>query len=92
MVNPSTGLPIGMRWAKCSLLLVADWKTGRGQEVEEGFIGWLKVEDGTPKADGFTKKPTAKARRSTGGLDDVSPKEVIIRGVRVCRDCWQTVS
>ncbi|GHJ83944.1 hypothetical protein NliqN6_0346 [Naganishia liquefaciens] len=92
LVNPSTGLPIGMRRAKCSLLLVADWKTGRGQEVEEGFIGWLKVEDGTPKADGFTKKPTAKARRSTGGLDDVSPKEVIIRGVRVCRDCWQTVS
>jgi hypothetical protein len=56
-------------------LLVADWKSGRGEEVEEGFVGWMKVEDGlgTGKADG-----------------DV--KEVQVRGVRVCRDCWGTVS
>lgn len=92
LLNPSTGLPIGMRRAKCSLLLVADWKTGRGQEVEEGFVGWLKIDDGTPKTEESKGKPALKGRRSTGGLEDDSPKEVMIKGVRVCRDCWQTMS
>jgi rabenosyn-5 len=92
LVNPSTGLPIGMRRAKCSLLLVADWKTGRGQEVEEGFVGWLKIDEETPRTEESKPKPSLKGRRSTGGLDDNSPREVMIKGVRVCRDCWQTVS
>ena len=81
-----------MRRVKCSLLLVADWKTGRGQEVEEGFVGWLKIDDVPPRAEGSTAKPASKSRRSTGSLEDNSPKEVVIKGVRVCSDCWQTVS
>ncbi|KAI5453661.1 carboxypeptidase Y-deficient [Naganishia albida] len=91
-LQPSTGLPVGMRRAKCSLLLVADWKTGRGQEVEEGFVGWLRVDDANPDAGGTKAKTNTQGRRSTGGKDDEGVKEVIIKGVRVCRECWQTVS
>lgn len=69
-------LPPGTRRDKCSLLLVADWKSGRGEEVEEGFVGWMKVED-----------PSS----STNGKGE-EVKEVQVRGVRVCKDCWGTVS
>jgi rabenosyn-5 len=55
------------------LLLVADWKSGRGEEVDEGFVGWMKVDDDSTKKDGEVK-------------------EVQVRGVRVCKDCWGTVS
>lgn len=41
---PSVELAPGLRREKCSLLLVADFKTGRGQEVDEGFVGWMKLE------------------------------------------------
>lgn len=81
-----------MRRVKCSLLLVADWKTGRGQEVEEGFVGWLKVDDESSAAGGIKAKATPQGRKSTGGKAEDGVKEVIIKGVRVCRECWQTVS
>lgn len=60
--------------------------------MEEGFVGWLKVDDGNPVPEGIKAKSDAQVRRSMGGTDDGPPKEVIIKGVRVCRECWQTVS
>jgi rabenosyn-5 len=71
-------LPPGTRRDKCSLLLVADWKSGRGEEVEEGFVGWMKVDE----------SPAGGSSSMEGEL----PKEVQVRGVRVCKDCWGTVS
>jgi len=70
-------LPPGTRRDKCSLLLVADWKSGRGEEVEEGFVGWMKLDD-----------PST----NTNGKGDGEVKEVQVRGVRVCKNCWGTVS
>lgn len=61
------------------MLLVADWKSGRGEEVEEGFVGWMKVDDSPARGNG------------TDGNGEL-PKEVQVRGVRVCKDCWGTVS
>jgi rabenosyn-5 len=89
-INPNTGLPVGMRRDKCSLLLVADWKTGRGQEVEEGFVGWLKVDPESATTGGAVKGHSGKT--SSGGAGKEEVQEVMIKGVRVCRECWQTVS
>ncbi|WVR04794.1 hypothetical protein IAU60_001806 [Kwoniella sp. DSM 27419] len=128
------GLPPGTRREKCSLLLVADWKTGRGEEVEEGFVGWMKVEDGdsytsgdgaigqagspakpgsgkASGADGEDRGKRRRGRASTAStLSTISaagvaggdekrdvplpqqPKEVQVKGVRACRDCWAVVS
>ena len=72
-------LPPGTRRDKCSLLLVADWKSGRGEEVEEGFVGWMKIDESSPV-------PAAN------GKGEGEVKEVQVRGVRVCKDCWGTVS
>jgi len=72
-------LPPGTRRDKCSLLLVADWKSGRGEEVEEGFVGWMKIDE-SPSGPG------------TNGKANGEVKEVQVRGVRVCKDCWGTVS
>jgi len=89
------------------LLLVADWKTGRGEEVDEGFVGWMKVQDGEEASVANGKKDRRKTRISistiaTAGSDDVTekegallpqqPREVQVRGVRSCRDCWAVVS
>jgi hypothetical protein len=79
-------LPPGTRRDKCSLLLVADWKSGRGEEVEEGFVGWMKVEE-----DGVG--PNQKKGKGRSSIGEEGPvKEVQVRGVRVCRECWGTVS
>ena len=72
-------LPPGTRRDKCSLLLVADWKSGRGEEVEEGFVGWMKIDD-------------PSTNTNANGKGDGEVKEVQVRGVRVCKDCWGTVS
>jgi rabenosyn-5 len=74
-------LPPGTRRDKCSLLLVADWKSGRGEEVEEGFVGWMKVDESS-----------SSSGTTTNGKGDGEVKEVQVRGVRVCKDCWGTVS
>ena len=60
-------LPPGTRREKCSLLLVADWKTGRGEEVDEGFVGWMQVQNGddTPLSSLKGKKDRRKSRLST---------------------------
>ncbi|KAL7419293.1 carboxypeptidase Y-deficient [Cryptotrichosporon argae] len=50
-------LPAGTRREKCSLVLVADWKTGRGEEVDEGFLGWMRVDD--EKEDGGIRQDRA---------------------------------
>ncbi|WWD21672.1 hypothetical protein CI109_106158 [Kwoniella shandongensis] len=103
------GLPPGTRRERCSLLLVADWKTGRGEEVEEGFVGWMKVDEadiGPPSNGGMNGKKDRRRSRlsiSSGGpiLDGIEkreiplpqqPKEVQVKGVRTCRECWNVVS
>ncbi|KAL7417929.1 FYVE zinc finger-domain-containing protein [Mrakia frigida] len=80
---PSTPVPLipttsNPRKETCSLLIVADWKSGRCEEVEEGFVGWLKVEGGLGEKGG-----------ATGGAGG---GEMKVQGVRVCRDCWSVVS
>ena len=88
-VNPRTGLPLGTRRETCSLLLVADYRTGRGQEVDENFVGWMQmgnrknVEVAESSSSSSATTTTASARR---------PDEVQVKGVRTCRECWQTVS
>jgi len=105
-INPA--LPPGTRKEKCSLLLVADWKTGRGEEVDEGFVGWMKLQDGDEATQINGKKDRRKSRLSGSGtatpatvVDDVpekgtllpqQPKEVQVKGVRSCRECWAVVS
>ena len=79
---PTTTNP---RRETCSLLIVADYKSGRCEEVEEGFVGWLKVDQpsvvaGGEKAVGATK----------GGEKDKG--EMKVQGVRFCRECWAVVS
>ncbi|RXK40873.1 hypothetical protein M231_01721 [Tremella mesenterica] len=97
----SISLPAGTRTEKCCLLLVADWKTGRGEEVDEGFVGWMKVGQGS---EDDTKSPsmgkrasrTSIASGSDNSIRDIplpqQPKEVQVKGVRVCKECWATVS
>ena len=84
-VNPRTGLPSGTRRETCSLLLVADYRTGRGQEVDENFVGWMQMGNrkNVEVADPSSTSTAASARR---------PDEVQVKGVRTCRECWQTVS
>lgn len=82
-------LPPGTRREKCSVLLVADYKTGRGEEVEEGFVGWMKLEDEREREKG---KGKARSRAPSKGSEQEEVKEVQVRGVRVCKDCWSTVS
>lgn len=100
--RPQSALPTGTRREKCSLLLVADWKTGRGEEVEEGFVGWMKLdedeEDG--KREKRSSRPGSIAGSTGSGGKDVSiglplpqqPKEVQVKGIRTCRECWAVVS
>ncbi|KLT44172.1 hypothetical protein CC85DRAFT_283693 [Cutaneotrichosporon oleaginosum] len=100
-------LPPGTRREKCSLLLVADWRTGRGEEVEEGFVGWMSLDQEKEPA---AIRPSRHHRHRSGSvLSDTSstttsdepqrtiplpqqPQEVQVKGVRVCRECWATVS
>jgi hypothetical protein len=122
-------LPSGTRREKCSLLLVADWKTGRGEEVEEGFVGWMKLQDekgeawdgmdggssndkagqvrregrrsrsnldGTNRIGSITTTTTAAAAAAEGGERGIplpqQPREIQVKGVRACRECWAVVS
>lgn len=102
-------LPPGTRREKCSLLLVADWRTGRGEEVDEGFVGWMSLDQEKEPSAIRTSKQHAR-HRSSSILSDTSstttiseepqrtiplpqqPQEVQVKGVRVCRECWATVS
>lgn len=72
---------------------MADWRTGKGEEVDEGFVGWMKMEP--PRARG------GKTGSGGGGGGEEGegekgmgkqPNEVQVKGVRVCRECWKTVS
>jgi hypothetical protein len=107
---------MGIRREKCSFLLVADWKTGRGEIVEEGFVGWMKVDrrgstlvNGGGKTKGSANGvPVPKNKRvgtvgsiqsieegSDGGTAesmDSATEEVMVKGVRCCRECWAVVS
>ncbi|BEJ03441.1 hypothetical protein CcaverHIS641_0106160 [Cutaneotrichosporon cavernicola] len=100
-------LPPGTRRHKCSLLLVADWRTGRGEEVDEGFVGWMSLDQ---EKEPVAIRPSRHHRHRSGSiLSDTSstttndepqrtiplpqqPQEVQVKGVRVCRECWATVS
>ena len=144
-------LPAGTRREKCSILLVADYKSGRGEEVEEGFVGWMKLDDpataaaqvsvplgASASASGSrpvsqTHSRTLSRASSIAGSDSTrntantgmgrirqdegasvgdglgtptkqsqqqqqqqplpqQPREVQVKGVRVCRECWAVVS
>lgn len=111
------------------MLLVADYKSGRGEEVDEGFIGWMKLDQedessyGNGGAGGVGRRgsmsmSTSKASSIAGGSDSHSmrsangtakdpmdgmkggaalplpqqPREVQVKGVRTCRECWAVVS
>jgi rabenosyn-5 len=80
-----TGLPLGTRRETCSLLLVADYRTGKGHEVDEGFVGWMQMGSGGGMSEQGKSgsSTTATARR---------PDEVQVKGVRTCRECWGVVS
>ena len=94
-----------MRREKCSFLLVADWRTGRGEEVDEGFVGWMKVKgtDGEGEIRQERKGSVSSIRTaSTKGSSPQKvngngqplpqqPQEIQVKGVRVCRICWATV-
>ncbi|GMK54686.1 hypothetical protein CspeluHIS016_0112720 [Cutaneotrichosporon spelunceum] len=100
-------LPPRTRRDKCSLLLVADWRTGRGEEVDEGFVGWMSLDQ---EKEPVAIRPSRHHRHRSGSiLSDASsattidepqrtiplpqqPQEVQIKGVRVCRECWDIVS
>lgn len=65
--TPQAALPPGTRREKCSILLVADWKSGRGEEVEEGFVGWMKVgAEAEAETAGGTAAAGTKGRRKSG--------------------------
>jgi hypothetical protein len=50
--------------------------------VEEGFVGWMKIDDST----------SGSGTTNGNGKGAGEIKEVQVRGVRVCKDCWGTVS
>jgi rabenosyn-5 len=81
--------------------------------VDEGFVGWMTVEDAegeekdettSASANGKERRKGKKGRVSLG-MGAVSPireerdvplpqqpKEVQVKGMRTCRDCWAVVS
>jgi rabenosyn-5 len=67
-------------------LLVADYRTGKGHEVDEGFVGWMQMGSGagvSEQGKSASSTATATARR---------PDEVQVKGVRTCRECWGVIS
>ncbi|KAK4688849.1 rabenosyn-5, partial [Tremellales sp. Uapishka_1] len=97
-----SSLPPGTRREKCSLLLVADYKTARGEEVDEGFVGWMQMESEDEKGNGIANGPGHEKKKSRSSMGSIAseretplpmqPKEIQVKGVRVCRECWATVS
>lgn len=124
---------------------MADWRTGRGQEVEEGWVGWMNLDPSSSDdskfnsgSNGFGRHKRRSSSRtssisstsmsmmsmngsisSRAGLDKIEdgpmvgggdgvgsgngigrnglplpqqPKEIQIKGVRACRECWAVVS
>ena len=72
--------------------------------MDEGFLGWMKTEDGEKEEQVNGKMEKRKSRLSgASGVNGLpaegreiplpqQPKEVQVRGVRTCRDCWAVVS
>lgn len=78
--------------------------------MDEGFVGWMKMEDEGEKMEngngerlgGKREREKRKTRLSVGSKADremereiplpQQPKEVQVKGVRVCRECWGVVS
>lgn len=96
-------LPPGTRREKCSLLLVADYRTGRGEEVEEGFVGWMSTDSNDitrRRRSGSVLSETSTSTSSASVSPNEErtiplpqqPQEVQVKGVRVCRECWDVVS
>ena len=83
---------------------MADWETGRGEEVDEGFVGWMKIQDGNgDEGEDMGKREKRRSRGLIGGKESErdggrdgptgqQPLEVQIKGVRVCKECWGVVS
>jgi rabenosyn-5 len=93
--------------------LIADWKSGRGEVVEEGFVGWMKTDDSDERERRLERRKSRSSMGSVstfgsgsmglGGIDEdggsgrkvplpQQPKEVQIKGMRACRECWAVVS
>lgn len=71
----SLPVKVPQRPEPCSLLFVADSKTGRIEEVSEGVdYGVRRRPSGNPQA---------KGRKE----DAMSEDEKFLKGVRICRDC-----
>lgn len=92
--NDDGKLPPGTRSEKCSLLLVADYRTGRGEEVDEGFVGWMSLDG--PGGPGVRRRTHTRASSASSSMSGSTPlpqqpQEVQVKGVRVCRDCWAVV-
>ncbi|KAI0035942.1 FYVE zinc finger-domain-containing protein [Vararia minispora EC-137] len=62
------------RPAPCSILFVADPKTGKIEEVGEGV-------------DYGVRKRTMSTASARGAADEPTPDEKFLKGVRVCREC-----
>jgi len=72
----SLPVKVPQRPQPCSLLFVADSKTGRIEEVSEGVdYGVRRRPSATPQARGRGKEET------------MSEDEKFLKGVRICRDC-----
>ncbi|KAH9934700.1 FYVE zinc finger-domain-containing protein [Fomitopsis serialis] len=72
----SLPVKVPQRPQPCSLLFVADSKTGRIEEVSEGVdYGVRRRPSATPQARGRGKEET------------MSEEEKFLKGVRICRDC-----
>ena len=68
-------MKVPQRPEPCSLLFVADSKTGRIEEVSEG------VDYGVRRRPSYN--PQAKGRKEEAMGED----EKFLKGVRICRDC-----
>lgn len=66
-------VPAGFRRERCSLLLVADWKTGRGEEVDEGFVGWMSLEPEEGPAEREQTFAKRHVRNTSSGSAVASP-------------------
>ncbi len=78
--------------------------------MDEGFVGWMTMEDGegnSPNGDGGDRKTAKREKRKSKSSIASSmerreedrnlplpqqPKEVQVKGVRVCRECRDVVS
>lgn len=73
--------------------------------MKEGFVGWMRMEDGEGSGEGQAIQRRRKSQPEDGigavrsgdaPTQNIplpqQPKEVQVKGMRVCRECWAVVS